>query len=115
MTAPDLAQDWLGAFDRTLAAGDQHAVAALFQPDGYWRDVLAFTWHLRTYTGTDEIAAAFAATLHEVKPHSISSGTSTPPRAAPASTPSRCCSTSPSATAGGAASSGSSCTATAPP
>lgn len=80
MTASDLAQDWLESFDRAVAVGDPQAVAALFQPDGYWRDVVAFTWHLRTYTGTDEIAAAFAATLQDVKLHSITPRTSTPPR-----------------------------------
>ena len=80
MTAHDLAQDWLASFDRALTAGDPHAAAALFKPDGYWRDILSFSWHLRTHTGTDEIAAAFAATLAETKPHSVTPGAGTPPR-----------------------------------
>lgn len=79
-TALDLAQDWLGSFDRAVTAGDPQAVAALFRPDGYWRDIVSFTWHLRTYTGTDEIGAAFAATLPDTKPHAVALRTSTPPR-----------------------------------
>lgn len=80
MTAHDLALDWLASFERALTAGDPDAAAALFQPDGYWRDVLSFTWHLRTHTGTDEIAAAFAAAIPETKPHSVTLRASTPPR-----------------------------------
>lgn len=80
MTAHDLALDWLASFDRALTSGDPHAAAALFGPDGHWRDILSFTWHLRTHTGTDEIAAAFAATLAETKPQSVTVGDGTPPR-----------------------------------
>ncbi|UPY35770.1 NAD(P)/FAD-dependent oxidoreductase [Sediminicoccus sp. KRV36] len=46
---------WLGHFEAALAAGD---ASALFQPDGHWRDVLAFTWELRTISGAAAIAAA---------------------------------------------------------
>jgi cation diffusion facilitator CzcD-associated flavoprotein CzcO len=46
---------WLGGFEGALAAGD---VSAAFQPDGHWRDILAFTWELRTTSGAAAIAAA---------------------------------------------------------
>ncbi len=52
-TAPATA--WLGGFEAALAAGD---VSACFQPDGHWRDVLAFGWELRTTSGATAIAAA---------------------------------------------------------
>ena len=35
---------------------------ALFAADGYWRDLVSFTWNIRTCEGTDEIAAMLAAT-----------------------------------------------------
>ena len=52
------AQEWLTRFERALgSAGDD--LRALFHPDTYWRDVLAFTWDIRTVHGADAIAAAF--------------------------------------------------------
>ena len=52
------AQEWLTRFERALgSAGDD--LRALFHPDSYWRDVLAFTWDIRTLHGADAIAAAF--------------------------------------------------------
>lgn len=68
-TAPqDLAAHWLRAFDDALARRDSAAVAALFQPGGHWRDVLAFTWHIRTVTGASAIAEALAGTLAVTQP-----------------------------------------------
>lgn len=46
---------WLGGFEAGLAAGD---VSASFQPEGHWRDVLAFSWEIRTTSGGGAIAAA---------------------------------------------------------
>lgn len=48
---------WLGRFEAALAADD---VRACFQPEGHWRDVLAFGWDLRTLSGADAIAAGLA-------------------------------------------------------
>ena len=39
---------WIAAFDAALVARDSDAVLSLFQDDCYWRDLLAFTWTLRT-------------------------------------------------------------------
>ncbi|WP_431302966.1 flavin-containing monooxygenase [Sediminicoccus sp. BL-A-41-H5] len=46
---------WLGAFEAALASGD---LGAVFQPDGHWRDLLAFGWDIRTTSGTAAIAKA---------------------------------------------------------
>ena len=45
---------WLQGFEAKLAAGD---AAALFAEDGHLRDILAFTWELRTANGRDAIRA----------------------------------------------------------
>ena len=51
-----------------LARGDAEAAAALFEPDGYWRDIVAFTWNIRTLEGRDEIAAMLSDQLATVRP-----------------------------------------------
>jgi putative flavoprotein involved in K+ transport len=48
---PEQAQVWLDSFAEALARRDARAVAALFVPDGLWRDVLAFTWTIGTEYG----------------------------------------------------------------
>ncbi|MBM3611763.1 MAG: NAD(P)/FAD-dependent oxidoreductase [Alphaproteobacteria bacterium] len=72
MTAHDHASygiaTWLGALDRALAAGDAAAAAALFPAGGFWRDLLAFTWNIKTFEGPDEIRAMLAATLADARP-----------------------------------------------
>ncbi|MEM7778327.1 MAG: NAD(P)/FAD-dependent oxidoreductase [Pseudomonadota bacterium] len=59
---------WLTAFEDALAQGDGDAAAALFLHDGYWRDLVAFTWHIRTFQGESAIAAAFNRTVAQIKP-----------------------------------------------
>jgi putative flavoprotein involved in K+ transport len=56
---------WLADFESALSAGDGDAIAALFQGDGYWRDLVAFTWHIDTIRGAAEIGAAFLARAAE--------------------------------------------------
>ena len=65
MQAP---QDWLAAFSAALARADIPAVVALFEPDGFWRDLLAFTWNIKTMEGRDAIAAMLGATLATTAP-----------------------------------------------
>ena len=42
--------------------------AALFHEDSYWRDLVAFTWNLKTLEGPEEIAAMLDAQLEHVRP-----------------------------------------------
>ncbi len=58
---------WLNAFEVALGAGDPDAVAALFQADGHWRDLVAFTWHITPCIGSDKIAAAMVAAQKSIK------------------------------------------------
>ena len=60
--------DWLATFDAALAAGDIPAVKALFHPHGYWRDILAFTWNIKTMEGTPAIVEMLEATLAPTAP-----------------------------------------------
>ena len=41
----------LDALGAALERGDVAAAAALFEPDGYWRDLVAMTWNIATMEG----------------------------------------------------------------
>ena len=56
-TLAALANHWLARFEHALGSGDAAALAALFHSDGHWRDVLAFSWRIRTVSGAQAIAA----------------------------------------------------------
>lgn len=62
------ATQWLLAFEDALTNRDPQAAAALFLPDGHWRDLVSFTWHILTMNGTAEIAATLDWTLKQTQP-----------------------------------------------
>ncbi|MEM9047115.1 MAG: NAD(P)/FAD-dependent oxidoreductase [Pseudomonadota bacterium] len=59
---------WLSAFDSALRRGDSAAAAALFAPGAYWRDLLSFTWNIKTMEGRVAIEDMLAATLAHTDP-----------------------------------------------
>ena len=81
--------DWLQKFGSALEKGDINAAAGLFEPDGYWRDLVSFTWNLKTCEGRAEIKAMLAATLagqdRGISPPRPTSGSPSRPRSAAAS------------------------------
>ncbi len=64
-------QDWLQKFGAALERGDINAAAAMFEPAGFWRDLVAFTWNLKTCEGHAEIKAMLAATLAVTRPRNF--------------------------------------------
>ncbi len=58
----------LGRLNDALERGDAVAAAALFQADSYWRDLVDFTWNLRTLEGPGEIRAMLESQLGKVRP-----------------------------------------------
>ena len=52
---------WLTSFEQALASSDEAHVSALFEDDGNWRDVLAFTWHITPTVGGQNIAKGLIA------------------------------------------------------
>ena len=58
----------LRALDTALAKGDIEAAVSLFQDDCYWRDLVTFTWNIRTMEGKDAIRDMLRAQLGDVKP-----------------------------------------------
>jgi cation diffusion facilitator CzcD-associated flavoprotein CzcO len=56
-------RSWLDKLSAATERADAARALALFLPDAWWRDLLAFTWDLRTFHGREAIAAALDATL----------------------------------------------------
>src|SRR6056297_128827 len=67
----DSVTGWLRDFETALAAGNPNAAATLFAEDCHWRDLLAFTWHLDTVSGSDQIEALLATTLADIRPRNF--------------------------------------------
>ena len=62
------ASAWLADFNNALESQDIDAVMMLFGEDSYWRDLVAFTWNIRTQEGPDAIRKMLQARLADVKP-----------------------------------------------
>ncbi len=67
-TPSQRATDWLARLDTVLQRRDASAAAALFEPDSYWRDLVSFTWNIKTMEGRDAIRAMLEARLADVQP-----------------------------------------------
>ncbi|MEM7644365.1 MAG: NAD(P)/FAD-dependent oxidoreductase [Pseudomonadota bacterium] len=67
-TATDQAQAFLTDFGKALEAGDIDAAAALFADDSYWRDLVAFTWNIKTVEGPAGVRDMLAHQLDTTKP-----------------------------------------------
>ncbi|MBQ0932997.1 NAD(P)/FAD-dependent oxidoreductase [Ideonella alba] len=71
MTDPTPSADarrWLADFGAALARQDLTAATALFGDDAYWRDLVAFTWNIRTQEGPAAIREMLAARLADTAP-----------------------------------------------
>ena len=64
----DQISGWLEKFDAALSTRDLEGATQLFDEDCYWRDLVSFTWTLRTFEGRGEIKAMLAATLGSADP-----------------------------------------------
>jgi len=67
-TPTEQAAAWLQSLERALAAGEIAAAADLFEENGYWRDLLTFTWDVRTMEGRPAIALMLEANLTRTAP-----------------------------------------------
>ena len=61
-------EGWLADFEAALAARDVDRVVEMFAPDGYWRDLVAFTWNIRTLEGREQIAGMLRSQLAGADP-----------------------------------------------
>ncbi len=60
--------EWLSRFEGALAEGDTAAAAELFAGVCFWRDLVAFTWNLKTVEGQDGVKDLLDNTLGHTRP-----------------------------------------------
>jgi putative flavoprotein involved in K+ transport len=59
---------FLDKFDAALAVGDVEPAVAMFGVESYWRDLVAFTWNIKTMEGRDQVRDMLTHRLKQVKP-----------------------------------------------
>lgn len=59
---------WLADFESALADRDIERVVGKFATDSFWRDLVSFTWNLKTVECRDGIADMLTARLHDTDP-----------------------------------------------
>lgn len=62
-----IASTWLASFASAAQSGDADAFGALFLPDGWLRDLLVFTWDIRSLEGRGKVASYVANTLADTQ------------------------------------------------
>ncbi|MFM0756871.1 NAD(P)/FAD-dependent oxidoreductase [Paraburkholderia strydomiana] len=70
-TANQAISQVLESLEAALKRGDTQAAVDLFQPDCYWRDLVAFTWNIKTLEGREQIAAMLDAQVDAIKPSKL--------------------------------------------
>ena len=65
------ASAWLADFASALERADIEGVQALFAPESYWRDLVAFTWNISTQEGPAAIGDMLRARLTETAPRNF--------------------------------------------
>ena len=68
MSAEQDAKLWLAKFEAALASSDIETAVGMFHSESYWRDLVSFTWNLKTAEGQTQIRAMLEATLEKTKP-----------------------------------------------
>ncbi|WAL66441.1 NAD(P)/FAD-dependent oxidoreductase [Amycolatopsis cynarae] len=59
---------WLSEFEAALAARDIPRAAGLFALDSYWRDLVSFTWNIKTVEGREGVEHLLSACLDGTDP-----------------------------------------------
>ena len=72
-TAPDVTpaqrvDAWLADFEAALAVRDIDRVAGMFAVDSFWRDLVSFTWNLKTLEGREQITDMLTTRLAGTDP-----------------------------------------------
>ncbi|ODC02645.1 FAD-dependent oxidoreductase [Terasakiispira papahanaumokuakeensis] len=62
------AQQWLTEFENALINQDLNRASQCFETDGFWRDLVAFTWNIKTLEGVAEIRDMLGACLSNISP-----------------------------------------------
>lgn len=68
ITPTQQVSEWLSNLGAALDRADLAAAADLFHTESHWRDLVSFTWNIKTLDGKENIKAMLEATVSEVKP-----------------------------------------------
>ncbi len=80
-TASEPVRRWLADFETAISSSDFESAEMLFHRDGYWRDLLAFTWHIQTVSGAKNIVEALQVHAGSAEPSNFEiDAHRTPPR-----------------------------------
>jgi len=79
LDVPNVARTWLAEFARAVEAKDIPGVLGCIHPDGWWRDLFALTWDMRTFHGEakiqvflqDRLVGAFSEVQFRVNPEGM--------------------------------------------
>tara|TARA_Y100000994_G_scaffold216193_1_gene192922 strand:+ start:1734 stop:3521 length:1788 start_codon:yes stop_codon:yes gene_type:complete len=63
----DIITKWLTNFEQAIFDKNYPTLKLLFNTDSYWRDLLAFTWHVTTESGADKIAKSLVEYSPDIK------------------------------------------------
>src|SRR6476646_10586383 len=61
-------QVFLDKFEAALSAGDLDDAVGMFAPECYWRDLVSFTWNIKTVEGGDQVREMLSSCLPNIKP-----------------------------------------------
>jgi len=59
---------WLADFGAAVSGGDFGRATSMFGDDSYWRDLVSFSWNLKTAEGPQQIQAMLEGTMPNAKP-----------------------------------------------
>ncbi len=68
MSATETLTTWLNDFGTALEQNDVSTAAGMFADECYWRDLVTFTWNIKTMEGQDQVTDMLNARLSDVKP-----------------------------------------------
>ena len=61
-------QQWLSDFGTAVSHGQFGQAATMFGDDSYWRDLVSFSWNIKTAEGLQQIQAMLEATMPAARP-----------------------------------------------
>lgn len=62
-------EQWLASFSETLQSESPEQAAEHFEEGGFWRDLVAMTWNIKTVEGREEIRDMLSKTAADTRPH----------------------------------------------
>jgi putative flavoprotein involved in K+ transport len=69
LTPTQKIQNWLAELESILQSDQPQKAAELFEKNGFWRDLVALTWNIKTVEGRQSIRDMLGATAAGAQPH----------------------------------------------